>query len=70
MLDHGVLQCEFLAVLASTVTYNAIDLGLKSHLRIITQGIMYQNIKLYILNTVYSVFCQSHLNKAEGERSP
>ena len=50
MLDHGVLQCEFLAVLASTVTYNAIDLGLKSHLRIITQGIMYQNIKLYILN--------------------
>ena len=55
MLDHGVLQCEFLAVLTSTVTYNVIDLGLKSHLRIITQGIMYQNIKLYILNIYNSI---------------
>lgn len=70
MSDHGVLECEFLAILASTVTYDVIDLLLKSHLRIITQGIIYRNIKSYTLDTVYSVFRQSHLSNAEGERSP
>lgn len=34
--DHGALESGFLAILTSTVSYNVIDLHLKSHLRILT----------------------------------
>lgn len=53
--------------LSFTVTYNIINSHLKSHLRIITQDIIYQYITLYGLNIFF--ICQSHISKARGEKS-